>query len=118
MKNKRKILVFAPYFYPHQGGLENFCFEIANRLQQRGFVVAIVTSKINNFKSIEKYHGLNIFRLDSYNILRGTYPIVKLNKNNKKIWKKLCNEGYDVVLTNTRFFILSFLGQRFAKKTK
>ena len=114
--NKKKVLIFAPYFYPHKGGLENFCLEIANRLSKKGFEVSVATSIINNEKIFENANGINIYRFCTRNILGGTYPIVLFNKSNKKTWKKLKDEKFDISITNTRFFLLSLFGQQFAKK--
>lgn len=113
-----KILITAPYFYPHKGGLENFCLEVSSRLVQKDFYITVLTSRVDNSPKFEVYRGINIYRLESVDTLGGTYPIIKFGGINRSIWKKLSKQNFDVVITNTRFFLLSFMGQWFAKKNK
>ena len=54
MKRKLKILVFAPYFYPHKGGVENYVFETGKRLVRKGHRVEIITKRLKGTKKYEK----------------------------------------------------------------
>jgi len=113
-----KILVFAAYFYPHKGGYEKYILEIYKRIVFRGVKVDIITCNTNNAPHEEFFSGLKIIRLDCWNILGGTYPIPKPNKFFWYIFKKIKQEKYYFVNTQTRFFLTTFLGFIFAKVNK
>lgn len=113
-----KIIIFAPYFYPHTGGLEQFIWETATRLAKFGYSIIVVSSRIGDETLAEKINRIQIIRLDTWNILGGTFPIVKFNKTNSEIWKMLSDKKFDLAITNTRFFLLSLMGQFFARKNR
>ncbi|MFH1366684.1 MAG: glycosyltransferase family 4 protein [Patescibacteria group bacterium] len=110
-----KIIVFAGYFFPHKGGYENYIFELYKRLAIKGISVDVITCNTNNSLKEEKINGINIYRLDCWNILGGTYPIPKLNRNFFYIYRKIKKRNYNFVNTHTRFFLTSLLGFIFAK---
>lgn len=62
---KRTVLLFAPYFPPHMGGLERYAFEIAKRLnKEHSWRVVIVTSgELHGKDSKEKSQDLTVYRL-------------------------------------------------------
>lgn len=112
-----KILIFSAYFYPHRGGLEQFCYEVAKRLSQNGHEVTVVSSRFNQEKSREIVDGFKIIRLDQVDFI-GAWPIVKWNKNNREIFRQLEKENFDWAINNTRFFAISLMGGIFAKRRK
>lgn len=63
--NKVKLLLVAPYFTPHLGGLETYAFNIAKGLMQTcDYEVVVVTSNPNVKKQIvEDYYGIKVYRL-------------------------------------------------------
>ena len=63
--HKVKLLLVAPYFPPHPGGLEAYAFNIAQGLTQTyGYKVVVVTSNPNGKKQIiEDYCGIKVYRL-------------------------------------------------------
>jgi len=104
-----KIIIFAPYFYPHQGGVENYCFEIAQRFSQKKLKIFIATSKFEKEKDFEKMDNFFIYRLSSYNLLGNRWPVPKLSWSNMKKIVDLVNIKPDAIITNTRFFPLSLI---------
>ena len=110
-----RIAVFASYFYPHKGGVENYVYEIYSRLVGKDVKVDVITCNTNNSLLEEVYEGLNIYRFDCWNALGGTYPIPKINKRFFQILRKLNKNNYSFVNTQTRFFILSFIGFLYGK---
>ena len=111
-----RLLLFAPYFWPHRGGMEKYAEETCARLVEKGCQVDVVTALLPNTKEKEQYRGMNIFRVPTWNILGGTFPIPKFS-----VWKRLAElkrNNYDAIITHTRFFPLSFVGALFAKKNK
>jgi len=109
------IIVFAGYFFPHKGGYESYIIELYKRLALEGISVDVVTCNTNDSLREEKISGLNIYRLDCWNILGGTYPILKINKNFFYIYRIIKKNKYNFVNTHTRFFLTSLLGFIFAK---
>lgn len=111
----KRILIFAAYFHPHVGGYEKNIHELSRRLVQRGYEIDIVTCNTEHTAAYEKLNGIHIYRLPCWNALGSTYPIPQPCLTSFKILRKLLRKNYDVINTQTRFFITSFLGLIFAK---
>lgn len=109
------IAVFASYFHPHKGGMEKYAYEIYNRLAKKGVKVDVITCNTNNSLTEEVYEGMNIYRFDCWDALGKTYPIPKINKKFIKIIRKMNITSYSFVNTQTRFFIISFIGFLYGK---
>jgi glycosyltransferase involved in cell wall biosynthesis len=115
MVKMKRILTFAAYFYPHIGGYEKNVYELSRRLVQRGYEVDIVTCNTEHSAAYEELDGIRVHRLPSWNALGSTYPIPKPCPTSFRILRRLLRKNYDVLNTQTRFFITSFLGLIFAK---
>lgn len=63
--NNVKLLLVAPYFPPHSGGLESYAFNIAQGLiETYNYEVVVVTSNPNGKKLvIEDYYGIKVYQL-------------------------------------------------------
>src|SRR5258708_7927110 len=63
--HKVKLLLVAPYFLPHSGGLESYTFNIIKGLiQMYNYEIVVVTSNPNEKKQIiEDYCGIKVYRL-------------------------------------------------------
>lgn len=107
-----KIVVFSQYFYPHEGGAENYVYNLFKAL--KGIDVSIVTANTENSKEYEEKEGLKIYRLPCWLLLGGTYPVFK--PEGLRILKKFKEADY--VITQTRFFNSAFVGCRFALRNK
>ena len=107
-----KILIFAAYYHPHIGGYEKNIAELVNRLLAKGYEIDIVTFNTNKSHSIECDMTTNsvIYRLPCWNLLGGTYPIVKICSETFRVFKYIWQKHYDCVVTQTRFFISSLMG--------
>ncbi len=81
-------------------------------MNKKGYNVSIATNNtegINNFDNLE---GISIFRFPNFSIVfnkSGILPIPKINKLTISILKKLKKENFNLIITNTRFFILNHL---------
>lgn len=111
----KAILIFAAFFYPHMGGVEKYTYELSARLVQRGHRVDIVTCNTEGVSCYEEMDGIHVYRLPTWNVLDASYPIPKPSPTSFRILRKLTNQEYDIVNTETRFFINSLLGLIFAK---
>jgi len=117
----KRILVFIAYFPPSVGGAERNAYELAKRLIKRGYHVDVVTCNAKNIgdsgelPTYEVLDGISIYRLPSWNILGGEYPIPKPSFNTFRILIKLQGRDYDLINTQQRIYLTSFLGLIFAK---
>lgn len=111
----KRILIFAAYFHPHVGGYEKVVYELSRRLVQRGYGIDILTCNTERALAYEEVDGIHIYRLPCWNALNSVYPIPKPCPASFRILRRLLHENYDVINTQTRFFITSFLGLIFAK---
>ena len=111
-----KILICAAFYRPHIGGYEKNVEIIAERLVHAGHEVDILTCNTN--ESFE-YEGrvkesYMINRVPCWNLLNGVYPVPKWSANLKRVMA----HKYDLVMTQTRFFVTSFVGYLIARKQK
>ena len=114
----KRILVFAGFFYPHIGGSVQVIHELSKRLVKRGCEIDIITCNVENVLSYEELDGIRIYRLPSWNVLGGTYPIPKPTLTTfRTLWRRL-KGPHDMVFTFTRFFITSFMGFTISKLKK
>jgi len=114
----KRLLIFAAYYYPHVGGYEKNVHELNKRLVALGYEVNVVTCNSDKSPVKEMRDGVHIYRLPAWNALGGTYPIPKLTPTTCKILRRLSREKFNLVHTQTRFFITSFMGFVFAKIKK
>lgn len=109
-----KILVFAGHFYPNIGGYENFINDLCLHLQNRGHEIDILTTNPGCYRPSESNGNMTIYRMDCWDILGGTYPILKISACNAAILLRIWEKQYDLVNTHTRFFSTSLLGALFS----
>jgi len=114
----KRILIFAAYFHPHIGGYEKIVYELSRRLVQSGYEIDILTCNTEMAPAYEELDGIHVYRLPCWNALNSLYPIPKPYPTSFRILRKLLRKNYDIVNTQTRFFITSFLGLVFAKLKK
>ncbi len=106
----KRILVFAGFFYPHIGGSVQVIHELSKRLVKRGYEIDVITCNVERMLAYEELDGVCIYRLPSWNILGGTYPIPKPTLTTFRIYWGRLKGPHDMVFTFTRFFITSFMG--------
>jgi glycosyltransferase involved in cell wall biosynthesis len=58
-----KVLIVAPYFYPHPGGVESYTLNIARQLIHAGHEVVVVTSGIAGLPAEQTLEGVKVYRL-------------------------------------------------------
>ncbi len=113
----KKIAIFTGYYLPHTGGVENYTFNIAKEFVNEGNKVFIITSRYEDtLPEIEQKEGITIYRLPTYSLFVKRHPIIKFNKGKRELIKKLQNEKIDFVILQTRFWLTTVIGGKFAKK--
>ncbi len=61
---KKTLLIVAPYFPPHSGGLERYAYEVGKRLRhEHAWNVVVLTTSETGYEHIEERDGLTIYRL-------------------------------------------------------
>ena len=108
--------IFSALYLPNMGGIEKYTYNMAKALVARGNKVTIVTSLLEGTKTSEVIEGIEIIRVPSFNLLNGRLPVSKPNKKFQNIKATLLKRKFDVVIVNTRFYLHSIFGMRFAKK--
>lgn len=113
---KKSYCIFATQYFPTLGGAELYTYNLSKQLIENGNTVVLVTSLRYELPQYEIIEGMEIYRLPSLELLNGRYPVVKKTKDVKMILKELSKRTFDFVLINSRFYMLSLLGARFASK--
>lgn len=119
MENK-KILIFAPYYPPHIGGLESHADEFNQYLSQAGADIVVFTPHLpkDALMSEIKYGRVEIIRFPAFEII-SNYPLPKFWS--PKFWNLFCNlfkQKFDITISRTRFFNTSLLALIYAKIKK
>lgn len=118
MCEKKRYCIFAAQYLPHMGGVERYTYNLAKKLIENGSEVTVVASNTEGLSIYEEAEGIRIYRVPCINLLEGRYPVLKPNKAFRKIHKELMAQHFDMVIVNTRFYLHSLYGMRFAKKRK
>lgn len=70
-----KIIQVNPYFYPHVGGSEWYCYQLSRHLAERGHEVHVFTSRLDkNIPVLEERDGFYIHRYYCPGIIWNTNP--------------------------------------------
>lgn len=118
MKRSKKvtILIFSAYMPPHVGGVERYTESLSKQLVKMGYHVIVVTSNFDSRENTYIDDGITIIRLPVYSLFKNRYPIIKFNKEEKELIKKLGDYDIKAVIVNTRFYITSLIGVRYGSK--
>lgn len=108
--------IFSAQYYPHVGGVERYTQYLGKKLIEAGNQVTVVTSNTTNLPEEEEQNGIQIYRLACHDFLNGRYPVFKRNRSFKAVKQKVEAQNFDFVIINTRFYLHSLYGARFAKK--
>lgn len=115
----KKYCIFTAQYLPNFGGVEQYTYNLAMKLIGRGNDVVIVTSCVEGepIQKIES-NGLKIFRVQSLDLLNGRMPVALPFCQWKKIKKFLDTEKIDRIIVQTRLYLLSIMGMRYAYRKK
>lgn len=112
----KSICLVSSQYLPHIGGVENYVFNLSRELASRGHNVTIITSQIEGVPKYEKNGNIEIYRLPSYQLMGGRFPVLKSNKETKRIKKELLDKHFDLMLVNMRFYFISLWALKLARK--
>jgi len=99
-----RIAFFTSHYFPHLGGVERYAKELASRVAARGHECWIVTNRTNRAPVEEEADGIRIFRLPSWNVLSGQFPITLPSPEIVRRIRAIKRWGPDWIVTNTRYF--------------
>lgn len=117
---KKNICIFTSHYLPYLGGVESYTYHLCRELIKNGNKVIVFTNNDMKLKTIEKMDGIPVIRIPCFNLMGGRYPIMKMDREFFRLWKKLRKIHFDLVVINTRFYPHTVLGAIFARieKTK
>lgn len=114
---KKTYVIFSALYPPSMGGVEQFTQSLANEMVGEGDAIVVVTNALNReAEGLAREDGVNVLRLPCFPLLNGRMPVPKWGKIDADIMMALDGAQPDGVLVNTRFYIHSLLGMRFAKR--
>ena len=114
---KKSFCIFCANYLPNLGGVERYVYNLAKQLIKKGHSVTVVTSNVFDLSGCEiDENGIEIFRMPCHNFMKGRYPILKKDREFKKLNKQLSQKHFDLVVINARFYIHSLYAANFAKK--
>ncbi len=119
-QKKLSILLFSPYYPPHIGGLESHADEFNKHLSRRGASIVVFTPHLpNSAPETEVVHNsVNVIRFPAFEIIHN-YPVPKFwSVRFWHLFLPIFREHYDIVISRTRFFFLSFIALIYAKCTQ
>ena len=110
------ICVFSALYLPNMGGVERFTDSLAAELVAEGHSVIVVTNNTHGLSNSEVLdNGVEVIRLPCKNLINGRYPVPIKNSCYHGLMADLESRRVDGVLVNTRFYLHSLIGVRFAE---
>lgn len=98
------------------GGVERFTDSLAAELAAEGHSVIVVTNNTHGLSNREMLDsGVEVIRFPCKNLIGGRYPIPFKNGCYRELMADLESRRVDGVLVNTRFYLHSLIGVRFAE---
>jgi glycosyltransferase involved in cell wall biosynthesis len=75
-----------------------------------------LTCNTTNAVRYEVIEGVNVYRLSSWNLVNGSYPVPKICYNNVISLLYLIKNHYSCIITNTRFYPICLIGWAFSRR--
>ena len=111
------ICIFSALYLPNMGGVERFTDSLAAELAAEGHSVIVVTNNTHGLSNREVLdNGVEVTRLPCKSFIDGRYPVPIKNSCYRRLIADLESRHVDGVLVNTRFYLHSLIGVRFAEK--
>ena len=111
------IVIFSAHFLPHVGGVEVFTDGLSRALERRGYDVVVVTSRLDGAPERERLSdGVEVLRLPCWPLVGGRLPFAKPGRCQRELLATLDGRRVVAVVVNTRFYPLSLVGARFARR--
>ena len=110
------IVIFSAHFHcPWAGGV--FTDGLSRALERRGYDVVVVTSRLDGAPERERLSdGVEVLRLPCWPLVGGRLPFAKPGRCQRELLATLDGRRVVAVVVNTRFYPLSLVGARFARR--
>ena len=108
------LVVFSALYPPHAGGVETYVQSLSRALVRRGRRVVAVTMALGANPGLTDESGVEVLRLPCRPLLGGRYPVPHRDASYRAGWRWLAEQAICGVVVNTRFYLLSHDGLRFA----
>lgn len=115
VQRDQHVLFVVNNYPPHLGGVEQHVQQLATCLVADGQKATVVTLAAQASDTLE--NGVRVIRLRSHFPIASVISFPGLGSG-RSLAKRLTSEGITVVSTHTRFFPMSFVGIRLARKLK
>ena len=110
------VCIFSALFLPNLGGVERFTESLSAQLVADGHSVIVVTNNTHGLADMETLDsGVEVLRFPCLNCLGGRYPVPIKNTRYRRLLDYLKSIKVDGVLVNTRFYLHSLIGVRYAE---
>ena len=114
--DSKRICIVSAQYLPHVGGVENYVASFSKELISRGYAVTIITSKAKDLPDYEDHENLEIFRLPTWQLMNGRFPITYPSIKRHRLLKQIKQRKFTAMLVNVRFYFLSLLAVKLSKK--
>lgn len=113
----KHFCIFSALYVPHAGGVERYTLNLAKELLSQGHRVTVVTCNTEGTPSVSaSEEGITVYALPCIPLMGGRLPLPKPNGTYRDLMRQLKTCDFDAVVINTRFYLHSLVGARFAEK--
>ncbi len=113
----KHFCIFSALYVPHPGGVERYTLNLAKELLSQGHRVTVVTCNTEGTPSVSaSEEGITVYALPCMPLMGGRLPLPKPNGIYRDLMRQLKTCDFDAVVINTRFYLHSLVGARFAEK--
>lgn len=107
------ICFFSTQYLPTPGGVERYTWNLARRCRAAGHRAIVVTASLPGLPARETdADGIEIFRLPSYPVMGGRFPVLHPFADAKDLWA----QGIDFAVIQTRMYPQSVWAARQCKR--
>ena len=115
---KPRVCIVSAQYLPHVGGVENYVASFSEALLKKGLAVTIVTSGAKGLPEYEERGDLEVFRLPTMQLMKGRFPVTYPSLRRRRLIRRIRQRGFGAVIVNCRFYFLSLLAVKLAKRMK
>lgn len=104
---KKKVCFVNTHYFPVLGGITRYTYNLIETLKTKNVDSIIVTLNVCNMSEHEIVDDVEIYRLESINLMDGRFPILKWSARNRELLKQIFSNNIDLMVINARFYYLS-----------
>ena len=117
VSSDKTYCIFSALYAPSVGGVEKYTQNLAYALADAGNEVVVVVAGAAGAKGFEEPRaGVTVVRLPGSGLLGGRFPVPKPGSLLRERLSYVRDKGIDYVVVNTRFYLHSLIGLKFARQ--